>query len=122
MARRHDLFACGAEDKFYMWKRIGIMRIINSRMGIINNLVRGNIFFLIRGNIFILIRGSNYSNYSNSFPFFLTSAIRHQNGYISLYFYFDSVPPYERCSKYAIFLRHPKSPFKKSKTPYLWAL
>ena len=41
---------------------------------------------------------------------------------ISLYFYFDSVPPYERCSKYAIFLRHPKSPFKKSKIPYLWAL
>jgi hypothetical protein len=59
---------------------------------------------------------------SNMDPDILTSAIRHQNGYISLYFYFDSVPPYERCSKYAIFLRHPKSPFKKSKTPYLWAL
>ena len=46
MARRHDLFACGVADKFYMRKRIGIMRIINSRMGIINNLVRGNIFYL----------------------------------------------------------------------------
>ena len=69
MARRHDLFACGVADKFYMRKRIGIMRIINSRMGIIIILVRGNIFILIRGNIFILIRGSNYSNYSNSFPF-----------------------------------------------------
>ena len=52
----------------------------------------------------------------------LTSAMRHQNGYISLHFDSDSVPPYERCSKYAVFLRHPKSPFKKSKTPCLWVL
>ena len=57
MARRHDLFACGGGDKFYMRKRIGIMRIIISRMGI-TILVRGNIFFLFVAVIIpiILIR------------------------------------------------------------------
>ena len=54
MARRHDLFACGGEDKFYMWKRIGIMRIIISRMGIII-LVRGNIFYSYSWQYFLFL-------------------------------------------------------------------
>ena len=51
----------------------------------------------------------------STFKIFLTSAIRHQNGYISLYFYFDSVPPLREMFQIRDFSALPKITFQKVK-------